>query len=65
MYLLKDRGFNHRTPSDITPEAVYHARREWLQRAAWGLAGAGLGPWAASEAKMGVAELVDVETASI
>jgi len=50
MYLLKDRGFNHRTPSDITPEAVYQARRQWLQRAAWGFAGAGLGPWAASEA---------------
>ncbi|HEX5683786.1 MAG TPA: protein-methionine-sulfoxide reductase catalytic subunit MsrP [Ideonella sp.] len=50
MYLLKDRGFNHRTPSDITPQAIYHARRTWLQRAAWGLAGAGLGPWAAGEA---------------
>ncbi|MFZ5550617.1 MAG: protein-methionine-sulfoxide reductase catalytic subunit MsrP [Pseudomonadota bacterium] len=34
MHLIKDRGFTHRTPSDITPAAIYHARREWLQRAA-------------------------------
>jgi sulfoxide reductase catalytic subunit YedY len=41
MHLLKDRGFVHPTPSDITPPDVYHARREWLQRAATlGLAGA-------------------------
>lgn len=41
MHLLKDRGFVHPTPSDITPPDVYHARREWLQRAAaLGLAGA-------------------------
>ncbi|MFO1337583.1 MAG: protein-methionine-sulfoxide reductase catalytic subunit MsrP [Burkholderiaceae bacterium] len=46
LLLLKDRGFNHRTPSDITPADVYHARREWLQRAALGLVGAGLAPWA-------------------
>jgi methionine sulfoxide reductase catalytic subunit len=50
MHLLKDRGFTHRTPSDITPQAIYQARREWLQRAAAGLAGAGLSPWLASEA---------------
>jgi sulfoxide reductase catalytic subunit YedY len=41
MQFLKDRGFNHRTPSEITPPEVYQARREWLQRAAaLGLAGA-------------------------
>jgi methionine sulfoxide reductase catalytic subunit len=50
MHLLKDRGFVHRTPSDITPPEVYHARRDWLQRAALGLAGAGLAPWAMREA---------------
>jgi sulfoxide reductase catalytic subunit YedY len=50
MHLLKDRGFDHRTPSDITPQAIYQARRDWLQRAAVGLAGAGLGPWLAGEA---------------
>ncbi|MEK8029900.1 protein-methionine-sulfoxide reductase catalytic subunit MsrP [Ideonella sp. DXS29W] len=44
MHLLKDRGFIHRTTSDITPRAVYQSRREWLQRAALGLAGAGIGP---------------------
>lgn len=50
MHLLKNRGFDHRTPSDITPPDVYHARREWLQRAALGLAGTGLSAWAAREA---------------
>jgi methionine sulfoxide reductase catalytic subunit len=43
--LLKDRGFIHPVPSEITPRAVYASRREWLQRAtALGLAGAA--PWA-------------------
>ncbi len=46
LLLLKDRGVDHRTPSDITPRAVYEARREWLRRAALGLAGASLAPWA-------------------
>ncbi len=50
MHLLKDRGFVHPTPSEITPREVYHARREWLQRAALGLAGAGLASWAARDA---------------
>jgi sulfoxide reductase catalytic subunit YedY len=46
MHLLKDRGFIHRTTSEITPPAVYHARREWMRRAA----ALGLAPWAASGA---------------
>jgi methionine sulfoxide reductase catalytic subunit len=50
MHLLKDRGFVHRNASDITPPAVYHARREWLQRAALGLAGTGLASFTAREA---------------
>jgi sulfoxide reductase catalytic subunit YedY len=50
MYLPKDRGFIHRTPSEITPAAVYHARRGWLKQAALGLAGAGLSTFAAREA---------------
>ena len=50
MRLLKERGFIHRTPSEITPSAVYHARREWLQRAALGLAGTGLASFAARDA---------------
>jgi sulfoxide reductase catalytic subunit YedY len=40
MHLLKDRGFVHPIASDITPEAVYLARRRWLQGLA---AGAALG----------------------
>lgn len=49
MHLLKDRGFNHRNPSDITPPEVYHARRQWLQRAT--TIGAGLAPWLTSSAR--------------
>ena len=40
MHLLKDLGFIHPTPSEITPREVFLRRREWLQRSA--LAGAGL-----------------------
>jgi sulfoxide reductase catalytic subunit YedY len=46
MHLLKDRGFEHPAPSEITPPDVYHARRQWLQRAA----ALGLSPFAASAA---------------
>jgi len=48
MHFLKDRGFQHRIGSDITPRDVFLARREWLQRMA--LAGTGLATWAAREA---------------
>ncbi|MBL8340442.1 MAG: protein-methionine-sulfoxide reductase catalytic subunit MsrP [Rubrivivax sp.] len=30
MHLLRDRGFRHATPSDITPRAVYRQRRQLL-----------------------------------
>ena len=32
-------GFQHPTPSEITPQAVYQDRRRWLQQAALGLGG--------------------------
>ena len=40
MYFHIDRGFDHATPSEITPERTYQHRRDWLKRAA--LAGMGL-----------------------
>jgi sulfoxide reductase catalytic subunit YedY len=33
MHLLRDRGFVHPIPSEITPRAVYLDRRRWLARA--------------------------------
>jgi sulfoxide reductase catalytic subunit YedY len=43
-----DCGYDHPTPSDITPREVFLARREWLARSA--LLGAGLAGWTAREA---------------
>ena len=45
MRLLKDRGFVHPVPSEITPARLYHERRAWLQRLAAGGAGAALALW--------------------
>ena len=42
-----DDGFQHPTPSEITPRTAYLGRRAWLQQAAWGAAGIGLAGWAA------------------
>jgi sulfoxide reductase catalytic subunit YedY len=47
MNLLRDRGFVHPVPSEITPKAVYLDRRRWLQAAAGSVALAG---WAARDA---------------
>jgi sulfoxide reductase catalytic subunit YedY len=43
MHLLKDRGFIHPTPSDITPQDLYLHRRDWLRQAALGGAALALG----------------------
>jgi len=43
MHLLKDRGFIHPTPSDITPRELYLRRRDWLRQAAAGGAALALG----------------------
>ena len=43
-------GFDHATPSDITPRAVYEGRRAWLRLVAGGAAGAALAGWAGREA---------------
>jgi sulfoxide reductase catalytic subunit YedY len=50
MRLLKDRGFVHPVPSEITPRAVHDDRRRWLARMAGGAAGAALAAWASRDA---------------
>jgi sulfoxide reductase catalytic subunit YedY len=45
-----DRGFNHATPSEITPRAAYEGRRRWLKQVAAGALGTGLASWAARDA---------------
>ena len=31
MHFLKDRGYGHRLASEVTPQGLYLARRQWLQ----------------------------------
>ena len=50
MHFLKDSGFNHRVPSEITPRAVYQQRRMLLKTLAAGGGGAALAAWAARDA---------------
>ena len=46
----QDRGFDHATPSEISPRALVEGRRVWLQRVAAGALGSGLAAWAARDA---------------
>jgi sulfoxide reductase catalytic subunit YedY len=50
MRLLRDRGFDHAIPSEITPRAAYEGRRAWLKAVAGGAAGGTLAAWAGREA---------------
>jgi methionine sulfoxide reductase catalytic subunit len=52
-------GFNHRVPSEITPQSAYQGRRDMLKLLATGAAGATLAGWAARDAQavMGGAKL--------
>ena len=43
-------GFDHATPSDITPRAIYEKRRDLIKLLAGGAAGAVLAGWAARDA---------------
>ena len=43
-------GFDHATPSDITPPAIYEQRRDLIKLLAGGAAGAVLAGWAARDA---------------
>ena len=43
-------GFNHTGSSDITPQSVYHGRRDLMKLMAGGVAGAAMASWASREA---------------
>jgi len=45
-----DTGFVHGHSSEITPQAVYAQRREWLKQVAAGAAGLSMASWASREA---------------
>ncbi|MBK6863027.1 MAG: protein-methionine-sulfoxide reductase catalytic subunit MsrP [Ideonella sp.] len=51
MHFHRDRGHDHRLPSEITPRAVYASRREMLKLIAGGAAGAALAGWAQRDAR--------------
>ena len=50
MHHHPDRGFNHATPSEITPRALVEGRRDWLRRVAAGALGTGLAGFASRQA---------------
>ena len=50
MHHLRDRGFHHPVPSEITPRAAYEGRRDWLKALAAGAAGTALATWASRDA---------------
>ena len=52
---IDDNGFVHPRGSEITPQAIYQERRQWLRYAAAGAAGAGLAGWAARDARAAMA----------
>ena len=43
-------GFDHRVPSEITPQGIYQGRRDIIKLMATGAAGAGLAGWAGRQA---------------
>ena len=43
-------GYTHPTTSDITPQSVYHGRRDLMKLMAGGVAGAAMASWASHEA---------------
>jgi sulfoxide reductase catalytic subunit YedY len=43
-------GFDHAIPSDITPQGVYHQRRNLIKLMATGAAGATIASWAGRDA---------------
>ena len=52
MLIGTDRdGLNHSRGSEITPQAVYAQRRQWLRHLAAGAAGSALAGWAARDAQ--------------
>ena len=51
MLIKTEQGFQHPTPSEITPRAVFEQRRELLRTLAAGAAGSSLALWAARDAR--------------
>jgi sulfoxide reductase catalytic subunit YedY len=51
MHPLRDRGFTHPIPSEVTPRAAYEQRRQWLKLVAAGAAGTALATWAERDAR--------------
>ncbi|MEO8278820.1 MAG: protein-methionine-sulfoxide reductase catalytic subunit MsrP [Ideonella sp.] len=51
MFLLTNRGFQHRNGSEITSQAAFQRRRELIRLMALGGAGAGMSAWAARDAR--------------
>ena len=43
-------GFNHLVPSEITPQGIYHGRRDLIKLMATGAAGAAMAGWAGRQA---------------
>ena len=50
MHFLRDKGFDHAHPCEITPRATYERRRELLKLLGCGVAGAAMASWAARDA---------------
>ena len=50
MHHLRDRGHSHSVPSEITSQAAYEGRRDWLKLLAGGAAGTALASWASRDA---------------
>ena len=50
MHFHPDRGHGRSLVSEVTPQALYEGRREWLRLMASGVAGAALASWASREA---------------
>ena len=57
-----DTGFVHGHSSEITPQAVYAQRREWLKQIAAGAAGLSMASWASREALAQAAALLAFDT---
>lgn len=55
MLIRTNRGFVHPHSTEITPQAVYEQRRDFLKLMATGAAGAGLAGWAGRDARAQIA----------
>jgi methionine sulfoxide reductase catalytic subunit len=65
MFLLKDHGFDHRVPSEITPQGIYLSRRRLLQGAGAAAAMATLPAFAQNERPNKLAALPGAKSAVV